>query len=253
MKRVLTALALIPVIVGLIFFAPPAVVLAAIALFAVLCFREYTDLAAAHGMEKPGLLGYVAGLVLLILPHHEMLLFILVGMLGSVLYLRLEDMRRILPAVAALLFGVVYIFGAWRCAWYLHGINTHWLMFAVAINWVGDIAAYYCGRTFGRHKLAPRVSPGKSWEGAIASLVFAVLLGTLYVWKFVPGVNVPLVVGVSAAANIAGQFGDLAESAFKRGAGVKDSGAMLPGHGGWLDRLDSSLFAMPVVYFFVSW
>jgi phosphatidate cytidylyltransferase len=253
MKRILTSLLLIPTVTWIIFGAPAWLVLAAITVFAVLCFREYSRLTAHYGFERPGILGYVAGVVLLLLPHREMLLFVLTAMLALILYLRLEDLARTLPAAAVLLLGVVYCFGAWKCAIYLHGISSHWLMFGVAINWVGDIAAYYCGRAFGRHKLAPRVSPGKSWEGAIASLVFSVALGTVYIQQFVPGVQPLAVAGIATAANIAGQFGDLAESALKRGAGVKDSGTMLPGHGGWLDRLDSSLFAMPVVYFFVAW
>lgn len=252
MKRVLTSLLLIPAVTWIIYFAPGWAVLAAIAAFAVLCFREYARLVEGHGIDPPGLLAYVAGLVLLVIPHHEMLLFILTGILALILYLRLADLERVLPAAAALVSGVVYIFGSWKCAVYLHGISSHWLMFAVAINWVGDIAAYYCGRAFGRHKLAPRVSPGKSWEGAIASNLFSVALGTAYMTWAIPDANPWVVAGVAAAANVAGQFGDLAESALKRGAGVKDSGTMLPGHGGWLDRLDSSLFAMPVVYFFVA-
>ena len=116
------------------------------------------------------------------------------------------------------------------------------------LNWVGDIGAYYVGRTFGKHKLAPRVSPKKSWEGSVASVVTSGLVGTLYLQRFVPGVPLRHAIALTVAANIAGQFGDLAESAMKRGADVKDSGAILPGHGGFLDRVDSTLFALPVIY-----
>jgi phosphatidate cytidylyltransferase len=96
--------------------------------------------------------------------------------------------------------------------------------------------------------MAPRVSPNKSWEGAAASVATAALIGGAYLLRFVPGTTVIEAIGVTAAANIAGQVGDLAESAMKRGAGVKDSGAILPGHGGFLDRVDSTLFALPVIY-----
>jgi phosphatidate cytidylyltransferase len=121
-------------------------------------------------------------------------------------------------------------------------------MYALLLNWTGDIGAYYIGRPFGRHKLAPVVSPQKSWEGAIASVIASVLVAGAYLLHFVPGVTPAQAVGLTVAANIAGQLGDLAESALKRGAGVKDSGAILPGHGGFLDRVDSTLFALPVVY-----
>jgi phosphatidate cytidylyltransferase len=120
------------------------------------------------------------------------------------------------------------------------------------LNWVGDIGAYYIGRPFGKHKLAPRVSPKKSWEGSIASVVTSGLVGTFYLQRFLPGVPLGQAVALTVAANIAGQLGDLAESAIKRGANVKDSGGILPGHGGFLDRVDSTLFALPVVYAYLK-
>jgi phosphatidate cytidylyltransferase len=104
------------------------------------------------------------------------------------------------------------------------------------------------GRAIGKHKLAPTISPGKSWEGAIASVAGSVIFGLLYVGHFVPQIALWQVAIIAAVANVAGQFGDLAESALKRGSGLKDSSNLLPGHGGFLDRLDSSLFALPVVY-----
>ena len=120
------------------------------------------------------------------------------------------------------------------------------------LNWVGDTAAYYAGKGFGRHKLAPRLSPAKSWEGAAASLLASVAFGALYLGWLLPVVPMGQRLAISAAGNIAGQIGDLSESAMKRGAGLKDSGTLLPGHGGWLDRVDSTLFAMPVIYLLIS-
>jgi len=122
------------------------------------------------------------------------------------------------------------------------------LFFALALNWAGDTTAYYIGRQFGRHKLAPVVSPKKSWEGAFASVAGSVIFGLLYLGHFLPLLPWWEIVIIAILGNIAGQFGDLAESAMKRGAGVKDSSNILPGHGGMLDRVDSSLFALPIVY-----
>src|SRR5207237_1659720 len=110
--------------------------------------------------------------------------------------------------------------------------------------WAGDIGAYYIGRPFGRHKLAPRVSPKKSWEGSIAGVITSVLLGGWYLVYFIPSIPLVNALILTAVANAAGQIGDLAESAMKRGAQVKDSGGLLPGHGGFLDRVDSTLFAL---------
>jgi len=144
--------------------------------------------------------------------------------------------------------GVLYVFGCWKCARTQREENANWLMYGLLLNWVGDIGAYYIGRPFGKHKLAPRVSPKKSWEGSAASVVASAAVGTLYLQRFVPGVALWQAVVLSVMANVAGQLGDLAESAMKRGAGVKDSGGILPGHGGLLDRVDSTLFALPVIY-----
>ena len=149
-----------------------------------------------------------------------------------------------------------------------------YLLYLMLLVWCGDIAAYYVGRAIGKHKLAPRVSPGKSWEGAIASVVGATLLAALLfhflgsiadalrsahllsTTRFVPGfaslepsrntAPLLLVVLFALSVNVAAQLGDLVESALKRGAGVKDSGTVLPGHGGVLDRVDALLFALPV-------
>ena len=144
--------------------------------------------------------------------------------------------------------GAIYIGGAWVCAFRLRIVNPHWLLFAFLLCWAGDTAAYYVGKNFGRHKLAPKISPGKTWEGAVASVAGGVLAGAIYAHYLIPAAPLGLVVIFGAAGNIAGQIGDLVESAYKRWGGVKDSGSSLPGHGGWLDRIDSSLLSVPMVY-----
>jgi phosphatidate cytidylyltransferase len=149
------------------------------------------------------------------------------------------------------LLGILYTFIAWRFAFHLRQASPFWLLFALSINWVGDVAAYYVGRAVGRHKLAPRISPGKSWEGAIASMIAAVLFGQVFPLFAGLSISLTSMALLSALSNAAGQLGDLAESALKRGAGLKDSGTLLPGHGGFLDRLDSSLFTLPVVYYWL--
>lgn len=144
--------------------------------------------------------------------------------------------------------GLMYIGGAWLCAFALRAVNPHWLLFAFLLCWAGDTAALYIGKNFGRHKLAPKISPGKTWEGAIGSVAGGVLAGAIYAHYMIPSAPLAMVLIVAAAGNIAGQIGDLVESAYKRWGGVKDSGSSLPGHGGWLDRIDSSLLSVPVVY-----
>ena len=252
MKRVVTALLLIPFFVYIVLWAPSWAFLVTVAAVAVLCFHEYSELVALHGIGKPGLFGYAAGLLLLLLPGKDGAFLVLVAILGMALALRSREMARALPDSAALLLGVAYVFGSLRCGVELRAMNPYWLFFALSLNWAGDIAALYVGRLIGRHKLAPSVSPGKSWEGSIASTVTSVVYGAFYFSSLMKMVPLVEALGVTVIANVAGQFGDLCESAIKRGAGVKDSGKLLPGHGGWLDRVDSSLFALPVVYFVVS-
>ncbi|MDP9054256.1 MAG: phosphatidate cytidylyltransferase [Acidobacteriota bacterium] len=244
MKRVVTALFLVPIAVYSALFAPWWLCVAAIALVALLCFHEY---AAITGCFAP--LGYAAGLLILTAPPHEaMLLFVLSTLAAMGLMLCGGDPARSFARTAALLLGIAYIFGAWKTGILLHDINPNWLMFGLMVNWVGDTGAYYVGRKFGRHKLAPAVSPGKSWEGAAASVGTGVAFGLIYLPLTIQGTSLLTAGLLALAANVAGQVGDLAESAIKRGAGVKDSGTMLPGHGGVLDRVDSTLFALPVLY-----
>jgi phosphatidate cytidylyltransferase len=253
MKRVLTALVLIPLVVYVALWGPRYAFLAVLSAVALLCYHEYTGIVSAYGIEKPGPIGYAAGLIIILTPQDPALLVTLIALIALGASLGLSDLRKGLPRAAAVLLGLVYIFGSWRSAVFLRARSPHWLLFVLALNWVGDSAAYYVGRKFGRHKLAPSVSPAKSWEGSIASMAASMLFAVIYLTRAIPTVSPLEAALLGAAGNVAGQIGDLAESALKRGAGVKDSGSMLPGHGGWLDRVDSILFALPVLHWLLAW
>ena len=174
MKRVLTALVLFPVITYVVLWSPSWAVLAVTALVALLCFYEYSGIAAAYVSEPrtsvSGPLGYGAGLLILVLRNdgHALLTVIAVALIALSLALRGDDLRAGILRAAFLLLGVVYVFGCWRFAPLLAAQDRYWLLYALVLNWIGDIGAYYVGRALGRHKLAPIVSPGKSWEGAAA-------------------------------------------------------------------------------------
>jgi phosphatidate cytidylyltransferase len=247
MRRLLTAFVLIPIILYAVLWAPGWIFLAVVSAVCLLCFHEYRGLVAGHGIEPPGPSAYAAGLIVLLFDRQELLVLTLLALVGLALALRVDPISKGLPYAAASLLGVVYIFGAMRCAVALRTTGPLLLFFALVINWVGDTAAFYFGKAAGRHKMAPRLSPAKSWEGAAASVVASVACGAVF-FHFVR--EAPMFHGLllAAAGNVAGQIGDLAESALKRGAGVKDSGNLLPGHGGWLDRVDSTLFSVPVVW-----
>ena len=258
MKRVLTAVLLVPFAAYSVLYADWRVFLAIIAIISSLCFYEYAKITRAFAP-----LGYVAGILLLLAPPREAsLIAILTGLAAMAMSLGAADLRDGVARAGSLAMGVLYIFGAWKTAVLLHDMNQpaaagltagrHWLMFGLMVNWIGDTGAYYVGRRWGKRKLAPIVSPGKTWEGAAASAVTGTLLGAVYLPWAVPGISLVIACVIALVTNAAGQIGDLAESALKRSAGVKDSGAMLPGHGGILDRLDSTLFAVPVLYVLVS-
>jgi phosphatidate cytidylyltransferase len=252
MKRVFTALALIPIVAWVVLWADWRVFLAVLLTVACLCYREYDQIAAGYGFGAPGVVGYGAGVLLLVWWEVPWIALVGFAVVALMMVMRDRNLAHALPRAALLVTGILYVFGCWKCARPLRELNPHWLMYGLMLNWVGDIGAYYIGRRFGKHKLAPQVSPNKSWEGSIASVFTSTLLGSLYLQRFVPSVPLWQAVALTAAANIAGQLGDLAESAMKRGANVKDSGDILPGHGGILDRVDSTLFALPVIYAYLN-
>ena len=169
--------------------------------------------------------------------------------------LRGAPFDKMIVSVGATVLGVLYIvllgghliavrvaFGA--------SLSRHLLSFFFLVLMSADMAAYYGGTLFGSHKLAPTISPGKTWEGAIAGMMISLLAAALaHVWFFK---ELPLKIALPLAAlmNVLGVVGDLTESALKRGSGAKDTANILPGHGGLLDRMDSLLFNAPVIYYF---
>jgi len=156
-----------------------------------------------------------------------------------------------LPAAGISASGLILVAFPLTFAVRLHGVpreGPRLLLFALLITWAGDSVAYFVGRSVGKHSLARHLSPKKTWEGSAASFVGALAVAVL----FACFVNVPLphLLAMAGVGNIAGQGGDLLESAYKRSAGVKDSGGLLPGHGGVLDRIDALILTIPVVWYY---
>jgi phosphatidate cytidylyltransferase len=296
MKRVLTAVVLIPIVLLMVFRALLWLFALGVAAIIVLALHEYLGIAEASGIKPFKWLTYGVSLLPILyglylrwrgqdLPFEsgflfsmswERLLSIAAIIFGIPLVFR-RDLKGGLASSAASVFGVLYIGVSLSLLINLQlDFEVTLLVFLLFSVWAGDIAAYYVGKNFGKHKLAPVVSPNKSWEGAIASVVASVGVALLLM-HFRPqfldlllrlgGLSqherasfAPLMKPVSPVhavclgvlTNIAAQFGDLFESALKRGAGVKDSGTLLPGHGGILDRIDALLFAIPVVWYYAT-
>jgi phosphatidate cytidylyltransferase len=289
MKRVLTAVVLVPVVLLLLFKAPWPVFVLAIAAVIILTLREYLDITEAYGMKPFRWLTYLVSILVVFAFTaynfrwtngtllEEFLLLITLSYLLAVIFgvpvVFRKEMRMAVPAAAMSLLGILYIAVSLGLLIRFRHLpkNEYLIVFILFSVWGGDIAAYYVGKNFGRHKLAPVVSPNKSWEGAIASVIASIGIALMvFHWRetfnaffthepdlsnIVP-VPVPLgllqVIVLGLITNIAAQLGDLFESALKRGAGVKDSGTILPGHGGVLDRIDALLFAIPVVWYYAE-
>ncbi len=266
-KRVASSAVLIAVAVLSVWFShgPWAILSYGVAaLLAIAALEEYYGLLAARGMRPWTRSGGAAAAVYLaavfvdcaapgMLPRpveHAAAGAILAWLLARLAFER--DARVALPAFAGVVSGLVYIAGPWSFIFrilYHPPADGRWLIFALfLIVKGGDILAYLVGKAVGRHKLIPRVSPGKTWEGAAANLAGGVA-GGVAAWGLFPcGLTLPRALLLGAVLSAAGQAGDLAESAMKRGAGVKDSGGFIPGMGGILDVVDSLLLALPAMY-----
>ncbi|HEX5000401.1 MAG TPA: phosphatidate cytidylyltransferase [Terriglobia bacterium] len=258
MKRVLTAIAGIPIAIGVTLYAPDGWFAAFVGILASIAFDELLALGAARGGRRASrIITPLAGAVAASFVWEEgsVLLVLAVALLIVMTTIAFaEPLEFSLPRISLAAFGLLY------CG-VLPGLLVGLVVQApmgrllvlvlLGIVFAGDTAAYYGGRALGRHPLAPMLSPKKTVEGALAGLAGSIAAGVILGHWLLGGVpDSAWMAFISLVAAIAGQSGDLAESALKRSAGVKDSSSLLPGHGGMLDRIDSLLFAAPVFYWF---
>lgn len=157
--------------------------------------------------------------------------------------------------VGRLLLGVLYVGGLMAFIPLVRRLDdgVGWIFVLLAASWLGDTGAYFAGRALGKHKLAPLLSPKKTWEGAVGGFTTSMGGAVLFGWLFGVDASWLVLAVLGGVLDVFGVLGDLAESMLKRAFGVKDSGGILPGHGGILDRVDSVLFAGPVLFLAVSW
>jgi len=292
-KRVATAVVLIPLVLLLVLKAPLYVLDIVAGGVALLAVAEFLKLVTHYAVQplRPATYGFVILFFIFVIlastnrtPLVETTAILygiaLAAALAPFVFLTLAmrraDLKSGYPAAAAsaFAFGYIAIPMALLVEIRQQPAGAIWTIYTLLAVWAGDIFAYFVGKSLGRHRMSPEISPKKTWEGAAASILASVIVGTLWI-QHASGISSQLlrvglidrrdgmfgleqpqiwpIILLSASVNIAAQLGDLVESLIKRGAGVKDSGTILPGHGGMLDRIDAMLFAVPVVWAFGAW
>lgn len=259
--RLITILIGAPIMWAAVYFGGLAL-LALVLILALFSLNEFYNLMMKKGYYPAYWVGNVMTIFFIVFsyyslskswePAHSAILTI-AAMLALMSGIFLKREKDTIVDVAVTLLGMIYI--GWFFSYFLflrnlteHGAYLFFLMFTI---WAMDIVAYLVGKKFGRHKMAPSISPNKSWEGAIAGFIVCVIAADIFSgFAMINGTHA-LILG--AIIGIVAQLSDLVESVIKRDAGVKDAGNLLPGHGGILDRMDSFILTVPILYYYIVW
>ena len=259
-RRLLSTLLLLPLFVWMVMQGPVWLFGAVIVLVGALGQWEFTGMFERAGVRTFRLVGLLGGSVLtasFALPVSERvtLTALLLTIFGVGLFRRDSSERAAWEPIAVTLFGVCYVNWLLGYAIWLRDLDdgVEWILLLVSVTWLGETAAYVVGSTLGRHKLAPSISPRKTVEGAVAQLAVSVLAALGARPWFFPALSLESAIVVGLLLGVVGQAGDLIESAIKRSVGTKDTGRLIPGHGGMLDRMDSLLVNTPVLFYYATY
>jgi phosphatidate cytidylyltransferase len=259
-KRLASVLVLLPVFLLIVIKAPAFLFNTLVVIASVGALWELLRLFEQAGRPVDRRLALVTGAAVtasfaasrildpLALPVFSLAMAV-VAVLAAPVWRGTPDLDRVANTLLAVMY-VGWLLGFGILLHHTSPIGDELVLFVVGVTWVGETAAYLVGSTVGRHKLAPIISPRKTVEGALAQVVASVATGAALGAWLLPGCGATLALGAGALLGVTGQFGDLAESAIKRSAGTKDTGGLIPGHGGVLDRIDSLLFNLPAFYYF---
>jgi phosphatidate cytidylyltransferase len=257
LKRWLTALVALPLLTLLVGKGGQASFTLFVGLTAAVALFEYYSLALPHETQAIQVVGSTLGLVLVAsfytgsMEASSAVLIAAILVFAMLSVARFDSQAHTLETFCKQVTGLLYVpyllghmilIRAWD-----QGVT--WIFFLMVVIFAGDTAAFYIGRAFGRHKLSPNVSPGKTVEGALGGLTANLLIGALFKTFYFPELSWGYLTALVMIMGALGQAGDLVESTMKRSVGVKDSGGIMPGHGGLLDRIDALLFATPALYY----
>jgi phosphatidate cytidylyltransferase len=262
MARILSAIVLGSIVILAMIYAPPGLLLIGIGLTGTLCLYEYFGLIHSMGITVQPWFGYGAFWILLVafrqnkFPGSIVIALILLAAFLSAMWRYKQPMRERALALMAELLGILYLA---LCLYpalpirfdFGRAVGLQWAFLLLIVIWTNDTAALVVGKTLGKRPLASVLSPKKTWEGAAGGLLAGIGVAVAIQPYLFPDLRIRSVIIASVLIGIFGQLGDLAESMLKRAAAIKDSSHIIPGHGGVLDRLDSLLFAIPVLYFYL--
>ncbi|OGQ57453.1 MAG: hypothetical protein A3J24_04735 [Deltaproteobacteria bacterium RIFCSPLOWO2_02_FULL_53_8] len=261
-KRVLAAFFLIPVIVFVVGYTAPFWVFASTSAIVFLALVEYNNLsllpvrrpdgdrlAIAVGVAMPAVFFFLGKDAALAAFIAAVFIFFIYGMRTA------TDFKSASIDIAFRTLGVIYIAIPFSHLIFLRALpdGRWWMLFLFIVIWANDTFAFAVGKTVGRRKLAVLISPGKTVEGAVGGVAGGAVLALVYAYFMGLGLSMVYVAAIAIIIGIVGIIGDLAESALKRGAGIKDSGSLIPGHGGVLDRIDSLIFPIPALYYILAY
>ncbi|MCA1733484.1 MAG: phosphatidate cytidylyltransferase [Acidobacteria bacterium] len=255
--REISALVLAPVVIAIIGWAPPWAYVGLVALVAIIALWEFLTFGQKKGYPVQKVLSVILLLILLwtfVDPNVsvEIGVFAILLAIPTAYVFARTPLDEALPASAVCALGTLYIGMLGGALLRLHGdfplVGAKLVFFLLIAVWASDSGAYYVGRRFGKHRLSPRVSPKKTIEGGIGGAIAAMLAAAIVHFTFFPEFPLHHALIAALLLSAAGIIGDLAESMWKRSAAVKDSGGLIPGHGGFLDRIDSVLFTAPILY-----
>ena len=260
-KRVITALVGLPLLIAVIWFGEPWFTIL-VAIWGLLAAFEFYRMVAASRVSPLTFFGLIWVLLFILSPHfdYDLLIPLILtsAVILSLIWLLLRRQKEGAFIGWAWTMGAILYIG-WLLSHFvaLRGLDDgrNWVFLALFATFASDTAAFFVGRAVGKHRLAPRISPGKTWEGAIAGVFAAIVISLLF--TIPTPLQLPLnywqAILLGLLVSVFGQLGDLVESLLKRNMGVKESGRLIPGHGGVLDRTDSIVFAGIVVYYYVIW
>jgi phosphatidate cytidylyltransferase len=245
----------VPVVAGIVYYGSPLLFLIFVAAVVLAAVYEYFTMIKPTGVKGFPIPGMVLSVLLLLNFYFEGRFFVEWGAVAGVSlfatwFIRETNVKIAINQIAYTLFGVLYVagFGGYYLLIRSFEHGERLILFLFLIVWLGDIAAYYWGKNFGKKPLALTISPKKTIEGAVAGIIGSLMAGVVAQVWFLDQLAMAHCLLVAVICGIIGQFGDLAESLLKRQVGVKDSSNLIPGHGGVLDRIDSLLFAGPAFY-----